>query len=172
MKKMVVLTLVLGMAVLANAGLNWAAPDVVQVGDEFLIQLVNDETFPGVPEMGGFAIKLGDPLVAQFSGTPTINEADRLPGTWIVEDFGIDPEDPESGYWYFYTNTVPAVGETLEGVLGVIPVKALAEGSITIDLYDSRFEEILASLSFKINEIPEPASMLLLGLGGLLLRRK
>jgi hypothetical protein len=173
MKKLLVLTLVLAMATLANAGLSFNVGGVVvpdgmsgvieiPVSTIFEVQIVNDEPVSGPIDIGfiGFG-----PQSAAEAGAPI---AYPNLGTWTIESAGIDPADGQ--FYYNVTNTVPAVGTTPVGPLFGILLHCTAEGPVPINVWNSNFDTVLAHLM--IIQTPEPMTLALLGLGGLFLRRK
>jgi hypothetical protein len=165
MKKLLVLSLVLGIASLATAGLQfsiggtqYADGSTVLVGGQTAVGIYNDTAFTGPSLVQWIGIETDQ----QVEGTATVNN-DLLPGTWSITDYGTFAGYPDT--WYWYTNQdLPAVGDTLVGDL--FTVEGLPDATIT--LYDSQFTS-LGSVNLVT---PEPVTMALLGLGGLMIRRK
>ena len=173
MKKLLVLTLVLGMASLASAALTATVEGSATVGSTFYIVLSGDiSTDFGTYEMYdavegyGVGVNAGD-----LTGTAVwvdnghgYNAAGNLSGlTWwlgydgLVATFDDTPDvptdnDPVSGQWLKLQVTGVAVG-TMQLVREV-------DGD-----YGS-YDEVIASVG--ITDVPEPATLALLGLGGLL----
>jgi len=171
MKKLLVLTLVLGVASLASAGLKLAGIPTgpVSPSDVIRVAVISDE-----------------PIEAGFAGGVAI-VVDGGPGSWtgnwgapgmpdpagegnevvyygdVSDDFGL-PWDV-----FMMDLTVPSTQLRPAQEWFWADVQFAGPGVVNIILvdYDLNVNEEAA-----INVIPEPASMLLLGLGGLLLRRK
>jgi len=167
MKKLLVLTLVLGVASMASAGFKLAGiPEgPVNAGDTIRISVVND-----TPELGGFAGGVGIVLGSQGSWTGNWGHA-PLPSEneyAFADYFGDISEDFGNPWDFFYMDivsplTVPFPPQ--EWFWADVQV----DGHVDIVLTDFDLNVIGTAA---IDVIPEPASMLLLGLGGLLLRRK
>jgi len=71
--------------------------------------------------------------------------------------------------WGIY-DTIPAPGSWADGMVMSIEFHCLAKGDVIVQLYDPTGYIVIDEAV--IHQIPEPASLALLGLGGLLLRRR
>ena len=171
MKKLLVLVLVLGIGSLASAGLSFnvgglPVPDggviEVTVSDVFAVQIVNDLEVVGPIDIGWYAFEEAN---AEIAG-PAVAYNENMPGEWSIGEYG-----PDAGmFWYTIENEVAGVGDTLVGPLFEIVLHCTAEGPVLIEVWNYDFDTVIASMT--IIQTPEPASMALLGLGGLFLRRR
>ncbi len=158
MKKVLVLMLVLGIASLANATtlLTWSADSVLMnVGGSVTVQLVASDNQPYDPMWVGVDASLVAEItsitkLAAASDGVVVDETGSYPGWWTVEAF-----------------TNGSVNLVLAGDQFDVAISGLALGTYVIgsDAYGT--SDLLT-----INVVPEPATMALLGLGGLLLRRR
>lgn len=79
----------------------------------------------------------------------------------------------EVGWGYGYEiYDVQFSGTNPGGTVAVFRFHCVAEGDVTISLYNSSGDFVTPDDRIIIHQIPEPATIALLGLGGLLLRRK
>jgi hypothetical protein len=181
MKKLLVLTLVLCLASVANATLQISVGGVKEPVDSEITIAVSDHLVLDI---------WTDADIPMFSGEVWMLVCDTTMGDitggvsqhpWMVvepgttRDYpGVIPPPGEEGIWgnVFNLDATPiAAGTTLADL---IDFHCLGEGDCIISLYQV-VEGQPASVLFDqvvIHQIPEPASMLLLGLGGLLLRRR
>jgi hypothetical protein len=168
MKKLLCLVLVLAMGSLATAGLQLVVigpPQPLKPSDVFTVVLVNDTVpLPTIPPMGGVSADLTFATVAG----PAVIYDENIPGSWTIEEYGMDPAPI---FYWTITNTQAGVGGIAAGAdILSITLHCEGKGPVLIQIWDSSFENVLAETI--VMQIPEPASMLLLGLGGLFLRRK
>jgi hypothetical protein len=184
MKKLLILMLVLGLASVASAGLQISVggdkePASSQIfvcpSDHLVLDIWTDARIaPGIGEVAGYA------LVCQSADATISGGASQYP-----TDPGITIGDGAAGVGF-------PVAQGEDGVWGMIALAVIPEippGAVIFDLIDFHCEwgpnEVIVNLystadwvnanledTITIHQIPEPASMLLLGLGGLLLRRR
>ncbi len=164
MKKLLILTLVFGMASTANAlivqlgaggATNGAGVDMITTLSA--IEVVSDSS--AVP----YVMYLFAPDVAQLDITGVV--ARPAAGTEsLVEDL-LDALGPGTHLW-----GIQAVDMSppLTSIVAGIQFDAATAGLGTMQLLTEDLGTVLDSVTV----IPEPASMLLIGLGGLLLRRR
>ncbi len=175
MKKTFIFILVLGMGTWAGADLlfNVNGVDVpnggtidVPVGTVFELQICSNFDYYQLPLSTGMISV--DLTRAEIAGPP-VDYDENLPGEWIIYEYGMDPEP--TFYWLIEC-VYPGPGYYSLGLAPLfgIPLKCTAEGPVTVIVYDAwDFEEMI---SMTINQVPEPATLTLLGLGGLLIRRR
>ena len=180
MKKFLVLTLVLGMAAMANATLTMTTTydgSDLMPGDTFTIDIGEDAMMFPLQTNYTLALIVSDTTLADISGgtamTP-INPADKI---LIWDDMSSPGWAEDAG--------VGMVVTVLAGVYTMPPYvlyddimfECLGEGDVMVQLVtgtlvDDQYvpAEILAEVMVK--QIPEPMTLALLGLGGLFLRRR
>jgi hypothetical protein len=184
MKKLLILMLVLGLASVASAGLQISVGGVQEPidsqinicpSDHLVLDIWTDARIaPGIGEVAGYA------LVCQSADASISGGISLYP-----EDPGITIGDGAAGVGF-------PVAQGEDGVWGMIALAVIPEipaGATIFDLIDFHCEwgpnDVVVKLystadwvnanledSVIIHQVPEPASMLLLGLGGLLLRRR
>ena len=166
MKKLLILTLVLGMASVANATvLSWSVDDItidITVDPVAVVQLIADDDQPYAAKWVG----AGPSIYAEITSIAALpaagpDAAIKDPaitlwaGWWTVEALDFDPTtwDVSAGLQYDVTITGLDLGTYL----------------IDSDSYgtDGGINDVLT-----INVIPEPMTIALLGLGGLFLLRR
>lgn len=158
MKKLLVLALVCGMASLASAALVWAEDDTtINLGDTLTVTLVNtDGVLPTSIWVG-----LSDGTVAKWnSGSVTANAGNTAymsMAAWGAEYNAVN-----------YSG-VPAMGSWSAGTWATFVLEGIGLGSANLTIEDAG-GTVLDSLAVTV--VPEPATMVLLGLGALVLRRK
>ena len=166
MKKLLVLTLVLGMATLANAGL------VLTTGATQL--LPTETTTLGIDSDSGIT---GFEVAIQIEGPGALDAANIIfPEEWMftpyvksADDLMVDVTGGD-----FFAKTGPLV--VAEGIL----FTCLGEGDVIVTLIATG-DNILDGVTYgagtvfdtmTITQVPEPMTLALLGLGGLFLRRR
>ena len=162
MKKFLVLALVLSVASLATAGLSLNGPAIMAPSDIATIELVAD---PGEGGLLYVVVLEGDP------GTLLTGAAGPAAGD-LGEALGyVEGGWNSSGYEL----TVADSGGILPGgIVGLFDFHCDGPGDVVIRVYNDavgyEIGDEVAALT--ITQIPEPATMALLGLGALVLRRK
>ena len=178
MKKLLVLTLVLGMASLASASLSIVI-DGVEVGGEITIA-PSDTIMIGVCEdtdgsanytgQAQVLISLATTDLASWTGvTEVYSPPAIIPATdvWTYYGTGVDPS--MDVYFGDFASGSPT-DYALAGVFGELGLHCDGEGDVVITLMDSSMNELDTIVIHQL--IPEPMTMALLGLGGLFLRRR
>jgi hypothetical protein len=172
MKKLLVLALVLSVVGLANAGLslawNEADQQVVMLSDEAILggaginngigvigAMLGAGSFPVRGELTGI-----DPTLAQYSGEDAVSFGLPYDGGVAIAAWGKPLVDSPAGDWVYAQLLT-------QGLIEVEASKAIVQ----VDLTDGDGVATGTSL-FLGTDIPEPMTMLLLGLGGLFLRKK
>ena len=188
MKKLLVLMLVLGLASVANAGLQISVHGAgisdpnnpidseitIAVSDHLELDIWTDlpiGPFGGIPWVLVCDTTLGD-----ITGGQSIDVSTTVVGRSEDNDDVIPPAGLE-GIWGTvlntdFTRTIPAGTKLAD----LFDFHCLAVGDTVISLYQVIEGQQITEAELQdrviIHQIPEPASMLLLGLGGLLLRRR
>ena len=159
MKKLLVLTVVLGLASLASAelmyqvdGMNYGAGAEINKTGTFWISVVNvGEPLASIPAIGGVT------TTGTFTGSVIV------PDGWVVDDTYLDTLK----ILMIYLET-PSIGPL--GVGEMFSVEIIVGVGDTFSLIDEAWQ-ISPDLG-EVTFVPEPATMLLLAAGGLLLRRR
>lgn len=164
MKKLLVLALICGVASLASAGLSLGGMDMSIVDN-------GDGTF-GIQSLTGysagkdiyFAAVSTD--VKPTGGVKVITAVDYFISDNAIDD-GFMPVPAGDGVWGYVgdtTGAAKAAGLWFDGIV--------AAPGATIQLYEVTGSWELGNLMDTVTLVPEPATMVLLGLGALVLRRK
>jgi hypothetical protein len=162
MKTWFALVCVLGLVSGASADLTLVGvpSEPIDIGETITITLANSVggTYSGW-------LEVGTPAVATFDGAPEFTAAGDPSGASLMKSW------PEYGAWYeFSIASFPPSPAIEAGDHILIHIVGVSEGTTTLNLYDSDGETILDQCTIAV--IPEPATIALLGLGGLLLRRR
>jgi len=181
MKKLLALMLVLSVASVANATLQISVDGLVDVPDTEITLVPSDTVVIDVFAIAQPATVFGM-LFTEGCGTLDFSNAWQIetPDGVPIEDYSSDPDfiswlvglgyNPVS-IGYFELAEVSSEPMVLDGVvIDNVIFHCTCEGDATIYLFNTSTEQVLDSQV--IHQVPEPASMLLLGLGGLLLRRR
>jgi hypothetical protein len=179
MKKVLVLMLVLGIASVANAGLVISVGGVVDPPETQVNLTPSEEVIIDIhgiapsPMMGGFMAVQG-PATLDMSNMNMVYAGDL---SFAADLMDVDPDiyaaiegilGPCSDilyYEFFDSGGLQPLGLCLDNM--ILHCEGL--GDVTLTLTDPDVVPLDTQI---IHQIPEPASMLLLGLGGLLLRRR
>jgi hypothetical protein len=165
MKKLLILMLVLGMASAANAALSLAGPTEINEGDTVTIQISSDSTVDdgcyldfGYVSEGGF--ELSNPRF--LYPYPPI----------IIPPYPPIPP-PYNDIIEFALLFASAPGEVVTpGVWFEVDLTCLkADVDVFVEMYDSAAPYALID-SLTIHQVPEPMTLVLLGLGGLFVLRR
>ena len=158
MKKVLALTLVLGLAAVASATVTMTVPAEVENGMTDTIVITSDDA----SNYGGYIV-----ITDMVAGTFT--NIQILPGTGPdadAEDLSAD----YPGWWFFQALSTNPEVPVVPGDHFTIDYTANDDFSLVlIELYD--FSENLTGTA-EIQNTPEPLTLGLLGLGGLFLRRR
>ncbi len=162
MKHLFTLVCVLGWACAAHATLSLTGvpTEPIQMGETFTITVRNTEG-------GAYAgwLELMTPAVADFAGAPEFTPAGNPGGASQMTYW------PDFGAWYeFSVSSFPPNPAIAPGDHILIHITGLGVGATQLNLYAGDSVTLLDART--IDVIPEPATLALLGLGGLLLRRR
>ena len=159
MKKLLVLSLVLGIASLATAGLTISAANVTETSFDLVISGLGSD----VPNEASGSINGG--VYGDLSGDSlTVLAANgNLGGGNYIESYD---------GWDFTVGDL-AAGAVADGDWISISYSGAAAGTTySFDMYDYAVSSFTAVGGIDVTTVPEPATMALLGLGALVLRRR
>jgi hypothetical protein len=161
MKKLLILTLVLGMASAANAALTVSAPTEVMPGSTVTISIVSDNTddaccYLDIYYVSEGLFSLSNPRLTVIA--PTLSTQNMYDGVY-------DNIEIEALFV-----SAPGVAVT-PGVWFEVDLTCLGVGDVKLELYDGAAPYTLLQ-ELTIYQLPEPATLLLLGFGVVMVRRK
>ncbi len=162
MKKLLVLMLVLGLASAANAVLSISvnggdpgAEITIFPFDSLVLDISSDNS-----------VSYGVWLYI-YDGNRTLSNPTQPPG---VGDISSYLGGHYTNYNYYYVTIADSGGNVVPGTGFEVDYQATGIDDILIELYDQSGVTVIDSLV--IHQTPEPMTIALLGLGGLLLRRR
>ena len=163
MKKMIIVTMVLGMATMASAALSIGGYDGRLLQESDIVTL----TFSGDGQDQAI-----DPLWVQVTGPGSI---DAATGVWTFDAFTPVPAFIDLSANIPGTTMINAVEPAqepslLDGQFATLDFHCDGLGEVVVNLLNGSNMELLDTIT--IQQVPEPASMGLLALGGLFLRRR
>lgn len=174
MKKMLILMLILGLVSTASATITMelresdgttavADLDDVQLGSDYVLVIMSDSAVAttGGVYGPGYAASDWDNL-GPVDSTATTLDTGNLSNIYWYAGY--------QGYEYVYDDLMgPGIST---GDIFEIDLSGDALGSFQLDLFDYAYGSTTAVSSISGTVVPEPVTIALLGLGGLLLRRR
>ena len=177
MKKLLILSLVLGIASLASAGLQLSfngapAPDEVTVGpsDFFIIDVFDDVDFNNYTAYLNIydAGPAGPYVPATLVSGATVENV-QIDTMYAGADASVAPGPPAHILIKALDASAPFDGPLGGGVQFWMELHCEGEGDVIVELKSEGFAPLDSII---IHQTPEPATMGLLALGGLFLRRR
>ena len=194
MKKLLVLTLVLGMAAMANATLDWTVtgstavglPTDVMQGDVLTLSLIVSADEASAVKVDLLTDNGGDGAIVAATSPLTLGTdgMDAAAFDAMLVSYGMEALGLDEGDWAQldkFTTSTNIVGAILtltyvvdaDADFGAILISAggldVLGGNNYVAQLDTGFTAVP---SLELNVIPEPMTLALLGLGGLFLRRR
>ena len=178
MKKLLIFSLVLGIASLASAGLQLSydgapAPDEVTVApsDTFVIDVFDDVDFNNYTAY----LNIYDTAGMNPYAPATLVSGATIANVQIDTDYAGDNASVAGGPPGFIQinaldNVTPFEGPLGGGVQFWVELHCVGEGDVTVRLMAEDTTTVLDTII--VHQAPEPATMGLLALGGLFLRRR
>jgi len=163
MKKLMVLALVLGLTTVANANLFINGPSqIVTFGSQLItIQIGNSPKPDGIGDIGLLSIDFGPGVFTGHNIWHSEIAQQGAPGFIIQEPLLVG-----------FDSSAPNFTRTSAGILAEIQFHCEGFGDVWISLMDGNTGEIIGTLLIRQDGIPEPATIAMLGLGGLALLRR
>ena len=163
MKKLLVLALMLGLTTVASASIFINGPQEIRVNvsDLVTIQIGNSPKPDGIGDIGLLSIDAGAGI---FTGQNVWHgefAQTGAPGFIIQEPLLVG-----------FDSSAPNFTRTSAGILAEIQFHCEGFGDVWISLMDGNTGEIIGTLLIRQDGIPEPATIAMLGLGGLALLRR
>jgi hypothetical protein len=158
MKKLLAITLVLGLASAASAVTVTPSASEVVKGDTISIVVSNDTA-------GGYVnwLQLADMAGASLTNVALTGDAGNLAS--------LDDAYADTGWWLFTVAGAPGL-EPVPNADHIIGTYTALDDSSLVDLILYAEDGATAISSISIQNTPEPMTLGLLGLGGLFLRRR
>ena len=169
MKKLLILVMVLALSSMASATITLVV-DGVDAGAAITL-LPSDTVWIGVNQdiAENFAayVIMDTTSLGSWTGLSAIYSPPALAAVvgWTYYGTGVDPGMDA----WFGDFTLPGLEQGGPGVFGAVQFHCEAPGDVLITLYDEAFVPVD---TLTIHQIPEPATIALLCLGGLLIRKK
>ena len=179
MRKLLVLALVLGVVGLANAGLQISVNGEVAPDEITLVKsqtIILDITASGGQLGSGFFLDLMGPGLIDVSGAlqyvhyTTVAPIVPKPAADYVIDLGNTAGADQTILLDLLVPANPVPPLPNGTVVDLMTLHCEGPGIVTLTLWDTNTALVLDTL--RIQQTPEPMTMLLLGLGGLFLRKK
>jgi len=160
MKKLLVLALVLGLSSVSSAVVSLVVPaGDINVGDTITVIVASDTE----------AANYGAWLDLGLQGLGTWSDLTILPAAGVDASKVYWGDDGTGDWWELGAASFTPTAPVLAGDHFTIDFTATAEGQQVVALWDYNLTE---STEARINIVPEPMTLGLLGLGGLFLRRR